>query len=63
MTIERCAAGSGGTRGLKWRLHVQRHNESGVTEALEMLQKEFDLAMALSGSSRLEEITDLLGRV
>jgi 4-hydroxymandelate oxidase len=37
--------------------------ESGVMEALEMLQKEFDLAMALSGSSKLEEITpDLLGR-
>jgi 4-hydroxymandelate oxidase len=36
--------------------------ESGVTEALQMLQKEFDLAMALSGSSKLEEITpDLVG--
>jgi 4-hydroxymandelate oxidase len=36
--------------------------ESGVTDALKMLQKEFDLAMALSGSSKLEEITpDLLG--
>jgi 4-hydroxymandelate oxidase len=36
--------------------------ESGVIEALKMLQKEFDLAMALSGSSKLEEITpDLLG--
>jgi len=37
--------------------------ESGVAEALEILRKEFDLAMALSGSSTLGEITpDLLGR-
>jgi 4-hydroxymandelate oxidase len=37
--------------------------ESGVTEALEMLRKEFDLAMALSGCTKLDEITpDLLGR-
>jgi 4-hydroxymandelate oxidase len=37
--------------------------ESGVAEALEMLRKEFDLAMALSGCATLDEITpDLLGR-
>ena len=37
--------------------------ESGVSEALEMLRKEFDLAMALSGCSTLDDITpDLFGR-
>jgi 4-hydroxymandelate oxidase len=37
--------------------------ESGVAEALEMLRKEFDLAMALSGCASLDDITpDLLGR-
>jgi 4-hydroxymandelate oxidase len=37
--------------------------EGGVTEALEMLRKEFDLAMALSGCTKLDEISgDLLGQ-
>jgi 4-hydroxymandelate oxidase len=37
--------------------------ESGVAQALEMLRKEFDLAMALSGCATIDQITpDLLGR-
>jgi isopentenyl diphosphate isomerase/L-lactate dehydrogenase-like FMN-dependent dehydrogenase len=37
--------------------------EAGVRKALEMLGKEFDLAMALCGCATLDEITpDLLGR-
>ena len=37
--------------------------EAGVRQALEMLGKEFDLAMALCGCATLDEITpDLLGR-
>jgi isopentenyl diphosphate isomerase/L-lactate dehydrogenase-like FMN-dependent dehydrogenase len=37
--------------------------EAGVRQALEMLGKEFDLAMALCGCATLDEITpDLPGR-
>jgi 4-hydroxymandelate oxidase len=48
-------------RPVLWGLAT--NGEHGVTEALEMLRKEFDLTMALSGCATLDEITpDLLGR-
>jgi isopentenyl diphosphate isomerase/L-lactate dehydrogenase-like FMN-dependent dehydrogenase len=48
-------------RPVLWGLAT--NGESGVAEALEMLRKEFDLAMALSGCAALDEITpDLLGK-
>ena len=48
-------------RPLLWGLAMG--GEAGVRQALEMLGKEFDLAMALCGCATLDEITpDLLGR-
>ncbi len=48
-------------RPLLWGLAMG--GEAGVRKALEMLGKEFDLAMALCGCATLDEITpDLLGR-
>jgi 4-hydroxymandelate oxidase len=47
-------------RPLLWGLATG--GETGVRGALEMLRKEFDLAMALCGCVTLDEITpDLLG--
>jgi 4-hydroxymandelate oxidase len=48
-------------RPVLWGLATS--GEGGVAEALEMLRKEFDLAMALSGCATLDQITpDLFGR-
>jgi 4-hydroxymandelate oxidase len=63
-TIEALALGAKAVlvgRPVLWGLATG--GESGVAEALEMLRKESDLAMALSGCATLDEITpDLLGR-